>query len=140
MTACESRKGSVMAFCHSTHSSRGADSIASFRLMPDVAIPALAVGLPVLEIVTGGMLIGGWLPRAAAFNAMALCSVFALALVSALARGLEVDCGCFGPGEPSGLGWRRDAMPCFSEVWRSTGYAGKVARRLTERPGDGVRS
>jgi hypothetical protein len=30
-----------------------------------------------------------------------LCGVFALALGSALVRGLQVDCGCFGGGPPT---------------------------------------
>ena len=78
-----------------------ADSIATFRLLPGELINLLAIGLPVLELTVGGLLVIGWLKRGAALAAVLMTGIFALALTSALARGLPVDCGCFGSGETS---------------------------------------
>jgi hypothetical protein len=49
----------------------------------------------------GLMLISGWKARAASLALAGLSIVFGLALGQALMRGLVVDCGCFGSGEPS---------------------------------------
>ncbi len=79
-----------------------ADSIATFQLLPAPLISLLALGLPPFELAVGGLLLTGWKPRAAAFCGLAACTVFLLALGSALVRGLPVECGCFG-GVPSSL-------------------------------------
>lgn len=73
-----------------------ADGVASFRLLPDGLVNPVAIGLPILEILAGLWLLSGWRQRAGAFCALALCLGFLFALGSAAARGLTVDCGCFG--------------------------------------------
>lgn len=78
-----------------------ADSIVTFRILPENLINLLALSLPPFEIIAGGMLIVGFRTRAAAFALVVLTVVFALALSQALVRGLDVDCGCFGGGKPS---------------------------------------
>jgi uncharacterized membrane protein YphA (DoxX/SURF4 family) len=78
-----------------------ADSIASFQILPNTLINILALGLPPTEILAGLMMISGWHYRSANFCILVLSVIFALALGQALARGLQVDCGCFGSGKPS---------------------------------------
>src|SRR5690242_8710456 len=73
-----------------------ADSIASFRLLPDELIGILALTLPPLELIIGLMLISGWKVRPAALCAIFLCATFVIALGQALLRGLNIDCGCLG--------------------------------------------
>jgi putative oxidoreductase len=78
-----------------------ADSIAAFAILPAVFINPLALGLPIFEIACGLLLL---LPRTRRVGAFALAFISALffsALLSALARGLTLDCGCFGSGTPS---------------------------------------
>mgnify|MGYP001562291065 FL=1 len=41
------------------------------------------------------------LRRLGALSVIILSSIFCLALLSALLRGIQVDCGCFGSGKPS---------------------------------------
>ena len=78
-----------------------ADSIATFRLLPPELINVLALSLPVFEVLVGVLLVvGGW-KRQAAFAVFLLSLVFCIAMGQALARGLEVDCGCFGSGAPA---------------------------------------
>lgn len=91
-----------------------ADSIATFRLLPAPLINLLALGLPVFEVAVGGLLVVGRYVRAAALGVLVMTGVFAFALASALARGLPVDCGCFGSKAASaGQAWvslRRDLL------------------------------
>jgi putative oxidoreductase len=82
-----------------------ADSIASFELLPAALIDPLALGLPIFELAVGGLLVLGWLARPAALSALGLTGMFVLALSLALARGLKVDCGCFGSGGAESPGW-----------------------------------
>ena len=78
-----------------------ADSIASFQILPDALINLVALSLPVLEIFLGLMLLTDYEAGLAALTTLILMAVFIVALISALVRGLEVDCGCFGSSEPS---------------------------------------
>jgi putative oxidoreductase len=78
-----------------------ADSIAAFAILPTVFINLLALGLPPFEIVCGLLLI---VPRTRRIGALAVALIsaaFFSALLSALVRGLTLDCGCFGSGPPS---------------------------------------
>ena len=78
-----------------------ADSIAAFSILPAVFINLLAIGLPPFEILCGLVILAPVSRRIGAL-AMVLCSMlFFTALLSALARGLTLDCGCFGAGAPS---------------------------------------
>lgn len=73
-----------------------ADSIAAFQLLPARLINLLALGLPPFELVTGVWLLVGWRVRTAAFCGLAATTFFLFALISAMLRGLPVECGCFG--------------------------------------------
>jgi putative oxidoreductase len=78
-----------------------ADNIASFKILPDSFINPLALSLPVFEVLSGVLLVVGWFRRPAALAIVIVTSVFLGAISSALARGLTIDCGCFGSGIPS---------------------------------------
>ena len=82
---------------------RFADSIAGFQMVPDSVINLMALSLPVLEMIVGALLVFGIQRRIAALTVLILSGVFAVALITALTRGLKIDCGCFGGGEPSVL-------------------------------------
>jgi len=78
-----------------------ADSVAAFRILPSVLVTPMALGLPIFEIVTAVMLLAPPSRRIGAFAVTVLTVMFLVALFSALARGLTLDCGCFGAGAPS---------------------------------------
>ena len=59
----------------------------------------LAMVLPHLEIVAGGLLLLGVWRRAAGLLLAALCLVFVAAQAWAMSRGLSIDCGCFAGSE-----------------------------------------
>ncbi len=75
-----------------------ADSIASFRLLPTAWIVPAALALPPFELLAGGALLVGRPRRLGACSTLLLGTVFLAALAQAIARGLTVDCGCFGAG------------------------------------------
>jgi uncharacterized membrane protein YphA (DoxX/SURF4 family) len=52
----------------------------------------------VLEVVVGAMLVVGVLVRGAAVASAILFVAFIVGIVSVWARGMEIDCGCFGGG------------------------------------------
>lgn len=77
------------------------DSIATFSVLPVQLINVVAFTLPPLEILFGGLLVAGVWMRPVLFGLGLLTAVFIAALLQGLIRGLAVDCGCFGSGEPS---------------------------------------
>ena len=75
-----------------------AESVAAFRLLPTALVSPVALMLPPLEILAGILALGrGWPRRIGAFGLLTMLAIFLAALVSAQARGLNIDCGCFGP-------------------------------------------
>jgi uncharacterized membrane protein YphA (DoxX/SURF4 family) len=73
-----------------------AGEIAHYQLLPNVFNVLLAATLPYIEMLAGTLLVFNRRVRAAALVVGGLNLVFIIALVSALVRGLDIDCGCFG--------------------------------------------
>lgn len=70
--------------------------IEGYRMVPVSLVPALSNVLPWIELFLGALLVGGVHIRAASRVALAILSIFLIAVcVQALAGRLE-DCGCFG--------------------------------------------
>ncbi len=78
-----------------------ADSTAAFAILPAVFINLLALGLPPFEIACGLLLLAPPTRRVGALALVVISVMFFTALLSALLRGLTLDCGCFGIGTPS---------------------------------------
>jgi uncharacterized membrane protein YphA (DoxX/SURF4 family) len=80
------------------HPEESVQAVRAYQLLPgDVAV---SVGhlLPVLEVVVGACLILGLLTRGAAVASGLLFVVFIIGIASVWARGISIDCGCFGGG------------------------------------------
>ncbi len=73
-------------------------AVRAFELLPEVLARPVGYGLPVLEIALGVLLLAGLLTRYAAVLSALLMAGFIVGIVSAWARGLSIDCGCFGGG------------------------------------------
>jgi hypothetical protein len=81
-----------------THPYSFAKNIRTYKMVPQPLVFPMAVYVPWLELTTGlALLVGVW-RRESIWLALFICSTFLIANVAALARGLDVDCGCFGPG------------------------------------------
>jgi putative oxidoreductase len=81
-----------------------AADIGNYRVLPHEAINLLAITLPAIEIVAGVLLALGCWKRASALLITVLMAVFLVAIGQALARGLDVRCGCFGTVEARKVG------------------------------------
>jgi uncharacterized membrane protein YphA (DoxX/SURF4 family) len=88
-----------------------AHAIAKYELLPDALVNMVALGFVWTEITVGVLLIAGAGVRGSALLTGAMLVVFLVAILSAMARGLEIDCGCFAPPEPG-----TDANPALDTV------------------------
>ena len=76
-----------------------AGAIEDYKLVPAWSVIPLARSLPWAELLIGLLLVSGrWLRTASAACSLLLAVFFAL-MVRAFAKGMEISCGCFGPGE-----------------------------------------
>lgn len=73
-------------------------SIAQFLLLPPLWTKPAAFIISFLELSAGLLLFIPMTRRWGAALVVLLTAVFLFALISALLRGLPIDCGCFGPG------------------------------------------
>ncbi len=82
-----------------------ADSVNSFAILPSMVISPFALAMPMFEIASGILILVGIPARLGAFALLSLTGVFSIALVSAIVRGLSVNCGCFGPSASTVNPW-----------------------------------
>ena len=73
-----------------------AKDIQNFRILPWPVGVRVAFYLPWLEIVCGIALLTGWMRSGALAILTALTVIFIAATVAAHARGIDLECGCFG--------------------------------------------
>lgn len=74
-----------------------AGQVAAYQLLPYAWNYAVAATLPYVELLTGLLLVGNRHVKSAALLTALLNGLFMVILLSVLARGLSIDCGCFGP-------------------------------------------
>ncbi len=84
-------------------------AIENYQLLPSGPSALLAVYLPWLELlIAAGLLLPRW-RAGASLLASLLLAVFTAAVAAALARGLDISCGCFGRSDsPLGVALVRD--------------------------------
>lgn len=85
-----------------------AHAIANYKILPLAMINIAALAFVWMEIVSGILLIAGAAVRGTGLVSAALLLTFIIAISIALARGLQIDCGCFAatPGAtPEKVGW-----------------------------------
>ncbi len=70
--------------------------VAAYDVLPNTLVAPVAYALPFVEVGVGIYLALGLFVRAAAAVATVLTVVFVAAQAQAWARGLTLDCGCFG--------------------------------------------
>lgn len=92
-------------------------AVRAFDILPEAIVPAVGHLLPVLELVLGATLLLGLLTRASAIVSALLMVAFIVGIVSAWARGMTIECGCFGGG-----GTRLDATEGYrNDILRDVG-------------------
>jgi len=73
-------------------------AVRAYRILPESMVPTVGHALPTIEIVIGGLLILGLFTRPMAILSGLFFLAFIIGISSAWARGLEINCGCFGNG------------------------------------------
>lgn len=73
-------------------------AVRAYQLLPESIVPPVGHALPILEILVGGCLVAGLLVRWSALLSALLLVAFVAGISSAWARGLSIECGCFGGG------------------------------------------
>lgn len=73
-------------------------AVRAYDATPEWLSQAIGYGLPVLELCIGIVLIVGVAVRIAAIASAVLFVVFFIGIIQASARGISLDCGCFGGG------------------------------------------
>lgn len=77
-------------------------SINTFKIVPDDMLELMARTLPWFEVLVGAAVLSGIRLKWTSLLATLILGGFLGLLVRSWAIGLEVDCGCFGSGEPLG--------------------------------------
>lgn len=98
-----------------------ASAVAAYKILPTQIAHIVGYALPWFEMAIGLLLIIGISVRMSAIISGAIMVVFIAAIISVWARGILIDCGCFGGGgaiDPSKA----------AEVHRT--YAIEIARDL----------
>ena len=73
-------------------------AVRAYEMLPISIANLLGLILPPIEIVIGALLILGALTRVMAALGGFTMVIFIIAIAQAWARGLNIDCGCFGGG------------------------------------------
>ena len=93
--AALAKMGDLRAFAEEVH---------NFRMMPVAVENLVAMTLPWVELVAGLALLLGVRARSGGMVAAALMATFTLAVLIAMARGLNIECGCFGTADGTRVG------------------------------------
>ena len=80
-------------------------SIENYRLFPTQIINIFAITIPWIELISGAFLLLGIYIKENSIIIASLLVVFTTAVIIAVARGLDIDCGCQGTfdGQKVGL-------------------------------------
>ena len=105
-------------------------AVTAYDLLPVPVATIVGYALPWLEICLGLLLVIGLLTRVSAAVLGLLLVAFIIGVSSAWARGLSIDCGCFGGGGAVSP----DKTAYLSEILRDVGLL-VCAGWLVVRPG-----
>jgi uncharacterized membrane protein YphA (DoxX/SURF4 family) len=104
-------------------------AVQAYDLLPGALVSVVAAAMPFLELALGVLLLVGLGTRVTAALSVLVLLAFIGAVAQSWARGLSIDCGCFGGGGPVAEG--QTAYP--QELARDIGFL-VMAVWLTIRP------
>jgi uncharacterized membrane protein YphA (DoxX/SURF4 family) len=73
-------------------------AVRAYQLLPFEFTRIVGYALPIIEVALGLLLITGTFTRLAALGGSLLMVAFVVGIASVWARGISIDCGCFGDG------------------------------------------
>ncbi|MCB9209900.1 MAG: DoxX family membrane protein [Ignavibacteriales bacterium] len=71
-------------------------SIENYKILPIESINIIAIVIPWMELVAGALLLIGLYIKENSLIITTLLLIFTVAIISAIARNLDIDCGCQG--------------------------------------------
>ena len=107
-----------------TKPTESANATAAYKILPTDLAHLVGYALPWVEVAIGLLLILGIMVRYSAIFSGIIMVIFIAAIASVWARGLLIDCGCFGGGgeiDPSLKSQVHRAY--FTEITRDLGLA-----------------
>ncbi|MCX5069560.1 DoxX family membrane protein [Micromonospora lupini] len=94
-------------------------AVNAYQVLPYEVATVVGAALPFVELALGVLLLLGLATRLSAAISVALLVVFIAGISSAWARGLAIDCGCFGSGGQLAEGQAPSYLP---EILRDLGF------------------
>jgi putative oxidoreductase len=79
-------------------------SLENYKLLPVEALNIFALIIPWLELIIGILLLLGIFVKEGALLGSIMMVIFIVAIIIALSRGLNIECGCFGTADASKIG------------------------------------
>lgn len=73
-------------------------AVRAYEILPETLVPSVGYALPALEVAVGVLMIAGLGLRVVSSVSLLLLVAFVVGIASAWARGLRIECGCFGGG------------------------------------------
>ena len=80
-------------------------SVYAYRLVEPGVGQMIAMGMPLIQLVLALCFLTRTFLDASHLATLFLLACFATVQTSAVVRGLDISCGCFGPGHESQIGW-----------------------------------
>ena len=81
-----------------TDLNQSAIAVQAYQILPNSVAEIVGIMLPIIEIAIGLFLVLGLATAPAAIVSALLFLAFVIGISAAWARGLQIDCGCFGGG------------------------------------------
>ncbi len=92
-------------------------AVQAYKILPNTLAANLGYALPWIEIAVGILILLGAFVKYSGLVAALLMAIFVIAISQAWARGLSIDCGCFGGGGKVAAGQTK----YLQEIARDTG-------------------
>ena len=94
-------------------------SVRAFRILPEALVAPFGYALPLVELAVAVLLVAGLFTRVAAIVTALMMVMFLGGIAQAWARGLQIECGCFGNAGT----FVADPVPGFiKDLFRDTGF------------------
>jgi hypothetical protein len=97
-----------------------AKDVANYRLLPDALVNLVAITLPWIEVLAGGLLMAGLWKKPSALLIAGMMAVFLAGIGQAVYRHLDIRCGCFSTLEARKVGWTalaEDGVLFLAAAW-----------------------
>lgn len=101
-----------------TNPAQAAQAVRAYDVLPESLVEPIGYALPYLELGLAALLVIGLGTRIVAGISAVLLLVFIAGISQAWARGLAIDCGCFGGGGPIAP----DQTKYLEEILRDIGF------------------